>query len=594
MKDFLKYTAATVVGLIIYGIIQAVLFVICIIGMAASGGGNEAVITDNSVLVLNLSGTIQDRASEENPFASLLGQQAETLSLDDMVKAIRYAKDNDDIKGIYIEAGSLSAEPASYTALRRALADFKASKKFIVAYADQYTQGSYYISTVADKVWMNPRGMVAWHGMGSQPQYLRDFLAKFGVKMQVVKVGQYKSATEQYTEDHMTDANREQVTRYVSGIWNSMLKDVSKSRNISIDSLNAYADRVMEFESSDNLKKMKLIDGVLYTDEVKSEVKKLLKIDADDDINQVSVSTMIANAPSDMSGDKIAVYYCEGSIVDSPEQGIAMGDAGIVGNTVCEDLAKLTKDDDVKAVVIRINSGGGSAYASEQMWHHIVKLKEKKPVVISMGGLAASGGYYMGCAANWIVAEPTTLTGSIGIFGTFPDVSNLLTEKLGVKFDEVKTNKHATMSMLAMARPFSQDELDILQTYINRGYALFRQRVADGRHMKIEEVEKIAQGHVWLGEDAIKIKLVDQLGSLDDAIKKAAKLAKIEDYYTATYPEKQEWTEQLLATAKGNGNYLDEQLRLALGEYYSPFMLLKTLNKQNPVQARMPYIIKFD
>lgn len=591
MKEFFKYTAATVVGLLIYGFIQTILFIICLAGMMASGN-QQAVITDNSVLVLHLEGEMLDRTSE-NPFAALLGEESETLSLSDMLSAIKKAKDNDDVKGIYIEAGSISAEPASYTALRNALVDFKKSKKFIVAYADQYTQGSYYVSSVADKVWINPQGMLAWHGMGGQPQYLRDFLAKFGVKMQVVKVGQYKSATEQYTEDHMSDANREQVTRYITGIWKHMLDDVSKSRNIPVDSLNAYADRVMEFESTDNLKKMKLIDGVLYTDEVKREVKNLLKIADDDEVSQVSVSTMVASAPADKSGDQVAVYYCEGSIVDTPAQGIAMGDAGIIGNTVCKDLEKLAKDDDVKAVVIRINSGGGSAYASEQMWHHIMKLKEKKPVVVSMGGLAASGGYYMGCGANWIVAEPTTLTGSIGIFGTFPDASGLLTEKLGVKFDEVKTNKHSTMSMLAMARPFTADEIALLQTYINRGYALFRQRVADGRKLKVEEVEKIAQGHVWLGEDALKIKLVDQLGSIDDAIAKAAKLAKIEDYYIESYPAKTDWTEQLFATAKG-GSYLDEQLRLTLGEYYSPFMYLKSLNKQNPVQARMPYIIKFD
>jgi protease-4 len=389
----------------------------------------------------------------------------------------------------------------------------------------------------------------------------------------------------------MSDANREQVTAYVTGIWNHMLKDIAESRKLSVDSLNAYADRVMDLASTETLKKNKLIDGTLYTDQIKGEVKKLLKIDDDDDISQVSVMQMLqAKSESSSSDNQIAIYFCEGSIVQEPIQGYAMGGSStIVGNTVCKDLEKLAKDEDVKAVVIRINSGGGDAYASEQMWHQIVELKKVKPVVISMGGMAASGGYYMSCGATWIVAEPTTLTGSIGIFGTFPDISNLMTQKLGFKYDEVKTNKNSTMSIYAQARPFSGEELTLLQGYIDRGYALFRKRVADGRHLKVEEVEKIAQGHVWLGKDAIGIKLVDQLGSLKDAIDMAAKFAKIEgdDYYKSIYPAKSDWTENILQKATGGGNYLDAQFKDVLGEYYEPFMLMKTIRQQSPVQARM-------
>lgn len=590
MGNFFKYVFATIVGLIAYGIIQMFLFFICL-GAIASMGEAPGVITDNSVLVINLNGDIKDHGSS-NPLAVILGQEQESLSLSDMVSAIHKAKSNDNIKGIYIEAGATSADPATLTALRDALKDFRTSKKWIATYADQYSQGAYYVSSVADHVWINPKGMLDWHGLGSQPQYIRDFLAKFGVKMQVVKVGQYKSATETYTEDGMSDANREQVTRYITGIWNHMLKDVSESRHISVDSLNAYADRVMLFETTENLKKAKLIDGTFYADEVKTQIKNLLKVDSEEKINQVSVATMAAEKdPTEGKSNEIAIYYCEGSIVQQPVQGALMGDAGIVGPTVCKDLENLMNDDDVKAVVIRINSGGGDAYASEQMWHQIMQLKKKKPVVVSMGGMAASGGYYMGCGANWIVAEPTTLTGSIGIFGTFPDASGLITEKLGVKFDEVKTNKHSTMSMLATAHPFSEDEIALMQNYINHGYALFKQRVAEGRKMKVDEVEKIAQGHVWLGEDAIGIKLVDQLGSLSDAVAKAAKLAKVDDYYTTGYPGEIGFMEQLQSTSNG-GNYLDEQLRLALGEYYSPFMFLKNLNQQSPIQARMEYIFK--
>ena len=598
MKDFIKHTLATVVGIFIFGIISCILMLMSIVGMMASSS-QTTTIDDNSVLVIKLKGQIVDHSTEdENPLALLIADEAGTQGLDNLVEAIKRAKQNDEIKGIYIEAGQIYADPATVTALRDALKDFKTSKKFIVAYADQYSQGSYYISSVADKVWINPQGMLALHGMASQPQYMRDFLAKVGIKMQVVKVGQYKSATETYTEDHMSDANREQVTAYVNGIWNHMLKGIAESRKISVDSLNAYADRVMDLASTETLKKNKLIDGTLYTDQIKGEVKKLLKIDDDDDISQVSVMQMLqAKNESSSSDNQIAIYFCEGSIVQEPIQGYAMGGSStIVGNTVCKDLEKLAKDDNVKAVVIRINSGGGDAYASEQMWHQIVELKKVKPVVISMGGMAASGGYYMSCGATWIVAEPTTLTGSIGIFGTFPDISNLMTSKLGFKYDEVKTNRNSTMSLTPMARPFTSEELTLLQGYIDRGYSLFRKRVADGRHLKVEEVEKIAQGHVWLGKDAIGIKLVDQLGSLKDAIDMAAKFAKIEDddYYKSIYPSKGDWTENLLQKATGGGNYLDAQFKDVLGEYYEPFMLMKTIRQQSPVQARMMESIKIN
>ena len=598
MKDFIKHTLATVVGIFLFGIITCILMLMSIVGMMASDSQTKT-IDDNSVLVIKLKGIIDDKTNDEgNPLATLLGEEVETQGLYNLVEAIKRAKQSDEIKGIYIEAGAISADPATITALRDALKDFKKSKKFIVAYADQYSQGSYYISSVADKVWVNPLGMVALHGIGTQPRYVRDFLAKVGIKMQVVKVGQYKSATETYTEDHMSDANREQVTAYMTGIWNHMLKGIAESRKLSVDTLNAYADRVMDLASTETLKKNKLIDGTLYTDQVKGEVKKLLKIDDDDDISQVSVAQMLQTKSGSSSSDnQIAIYFCEGTIVQQPTEVYLMGGGStIIGNNVCKDLESLAKDDDVKAVVIRINSGGGDAYASEQMWHQIMELKKVKPVVISMGGLAASGGYYMSCGATWIVAEPTTITGSIGIFGTFADISNLMTQKLGFKYDEVKTNRNATMSVMPMARPFTGEELNLLQGYIDRGYTLFRKRVADGRHLKVEDVEKIAQGRVWLGKDAIGIKLVDQLGSLKDAVDMAAKFAKVkdDDFYTSTYPAAESWTDNLLKQATGGGNYLDAQFKDVLGEYYEPFMLMKTIRQQSPVQARMMESLKIN
>ena len=586
MRDFLKYTLATLTGLCIFSIITFICLISSIIGMFSTSETTE--IADHSVLVLKLNGTLADHTIEDNDVMSMLmGQVSPAQGLDNIRKAIQKAKECEQIKGIYIEANTLEGSPATLQSLRDILLDFKKTGKFVVAYADTYQQGAYYVASAADKVWINPKGMLSWHGLSTQPQFIRDFLDKVGVKIQVVKVGQYKSATETFTEDHMSDANREQVSVYLNGIWDRFVSDVSKSRKISTDSLNAYADQVMEFSSTKEYKQKGLIDATLYPDQIKGEIKKLLKIADEEAIAQVSVSQMVdyASIETDNS-DQIAVYYCEGSIVQQEVQGVLMGDAGIVGPTVCRDIEALAKDDNVKAVVIRINSGGGDAYASEQMWHQIMELKKVKPVVVSMGGMAASGGYYMSCAASWIVAEPTTLTGSIGIFGTFPDAHKLMTEKLGFKYDKVITNKHSDMSITPMARAFSDDEIALLQKYINRGYATFLQRVAEGRKMKTADVDKIAQGRVWLGKDALKIRLVDQLGSIDDAIAKAAKLAKMQDYSICSYPIAKDWTENLFSEGRG-GSYLDEQMRLLLGEYYEPFSIMHGIRSMSPVQARM-------
>lgn len=586
MRDFLKYTLATLTGLCIFSIITFICLISSIIGLFSTSETTE--IADHSVLVLKLNGTLADHTIEDNDVMSMLmGQVKPAQGLDNIRKAIQKAKECEQIKGIYIETNTLEGSPATLQSLRDLLLDFKKTGKFVVAYADTYQQGAYYVASAADKVWINPKGMLSWHGLSTQPQFIRDFLDKVGVKIQVVKVGQYKSATETFTEDHMSDANREQVSVYLNGIWDRMLSDVSKSRKISTDSLNAYADQVMEFSSTKEYKQKGLIDATLYPDQIKGEIKKLLKIADEEAIAQVSVSQMVDYASIETgNSDQIAVYYCEGSIVQQEVQGVLMGDAGIVGPTVCRDIEALAKDDNVKAVVIRINSGGGDAYASEQMWHQIMELKKVKPVVVSMGGMAASGGYYMSCAASWIVAEPTTLTGSIGIFGTFPDAHKLMTEKLGFKYDKVITNKHSDMSITPMARAFSDDEIALLQKYINRGYATFLQRVAEGRKMKTADVDKIAQGRVWLGKDALKIRLVDQLGSIDDAIAKAAKLAKMQDYSICSYPIAKDWTENLFSEGRG-GSYLDEQMRLLLGEYYEPFSIMHAIRSMSPVQARM-------
>ena len=587
MKDFIKYVFATVTGIIVFSLIMGILFVISIVGLAASSASSIPV-EDNSVFTLSLSGQVNERA-EEDIIGLMMGQVSENIGLEDIISSIKKAKDNEDIKGIYIESGLFSSDsPASAHAIREALLDFKKSGKWIVAYADSYTQTTYYICSVADKVYLNPQGVVDWHGLAANPMFLKDLLAKFGVKYQLCKVGKYKSAPEMMTADGMSEPNREQVTAYMSGIWKVMLKDVSDSRKISVDSLNAYADRFIMVANQPDLVKMKLIDGLLYTDEVKGEIKKRLKIDADDDIHQLSLSDMVNVKGKKENGEKVAVYYAYGDIIDSETTNAIQQEHCIVATKVCKDLEKLAEADDVKAVVLRVNSPGGSAYASEQIWHAVMNLKAKKPVVVSMGGYAASGGYYISCAANYIYSEPTTITGSIGIFGMFPDVSGLLTDKLGIKFDEVKTNKHAAFGTIA--RPFNEEEMAMLDQYIGRGYELFRKRVADGRKLSVEAVEEIAQGRVWLGNDALGIKLVDAIGSLDDAVKKAAQLAKLDEYHTASYPAPVDWMEQLMGMTN-KGSYLDEQMRASLGEYYEPFNYLKGINKQSAIQARLPYFL---
>ena len=589
MKDFFKNVFATFVGIFLFVLVTLLLGFVCIFGMVLSSESTTE-IENNSVLVINLSGPLSER-SDKNVMAKFIGNVASGVSLEDVLSGIEKAKTNKNIKGIYIEAGAFA--PNSYASLqeiREALIDFKKSHKWIVAYGDSYTQSAYYLASVANDVYLNPQGMLDWHGLSSQRIYLKDMLAKFGVKMQVSKVGTYKSATEMFTEEKMSDADRQQTSTYLNGIWKYLLKGVSESRNIPIAKLNEYADSVITFANPTSYLKMKLIDKLLYTDQVRNEVKKRLGINSDDEIHQISLTDLKAVEPA-KGGSEVAVYYAYGDIVDSPVSNTSFNQHSIVGKDVCNDLKELMDDDDVKAVVIRVNSGGGSAFASEQMWHQIMELKKVKPVVVSMGGYAASGGYYMSVPANWIVAEPTTITGSIGIFGMFPDFSGLASEKLGIKFDEVKTNKNGTFG--STMRPLTPDEMRMLQVYIDRGYTTFKNRVAQGRNLTMAQVEAIAQGHVYTGEDALKIKLVDELGGLDKAVKKAAQLAKIENYYKVSYPSPVNWFDQIFGE-NVQDNYLNEQLYTSLGIFYQPFSILRTINQQSAIQARLPYIININ
>ena len=588
MKDFIKYTMATVVGLVLVSIIMGILTFVSMAGMIASEGMSSP-IEKKSGLRITLKGSITERAGEENPLSKLGGETTQQIALDQALQALEKAAKNDKIEGIYMEGGILSAYPAEVQELRQALLEFKKSGKWIIAYADTYSRSAYYLCSVADKVYLNPIGMLDWSGLSSNPMFFTGLMKKLGIKMQVFKVGTYKSAVEPYIAEQMSDANREQVSSYQQSIWNNMLKDVAKSRKTTAEALNSLADSLTILSGPEASVKGGLVDKLCYQDEVKKILKNKAKMEEDESLRFVSISDVaLSEELNDKVDDEIAVYYAYGEIKEDITGGFAQ-ESAITSKQMTKDLQELREDDDVKAVVLRVNSPGGSAYASEQIWREVQLLSKEKPVIVSMGALAASGGYYISCGANKIFAEPTTLTGSIGIFGMIPDATELLTDKLGVSFDVLKTNAHSDFG--AMGRPLNGSECRLMQAYINQGYELFTGRVAQGRKISQDSVKAVAEGRVWTGEQAMKIGLVDKLGNLNDAIAAAAKAAKIEKYSVGRYPEPAPWFASLLQEKKAD--YMDSQMRSALGEFYPAFSLIRDLKNQDAIQARMTFIPDF-
>ncbi len=584
MKDFLKYTLATVVGIILAGIIMTVISIISVAGMVASEGIAGSV-PKNSILRIKLQGEIVDRAGEGSPMDILNQDEQATIGLDQALEALKKAAKNDKVKGIYLEGGSLAAYPADLEELRQGLLEFKESGKWIVAYGDNFSRGAYYLCSVADEIILNPSGMIDWSGMASQPIFFTGLMKKLGVKMQVFKVGTYKSAVEPYINTEMSEANREQVQSFLNSIWNGMVRDVAASRKLSAEALDEMADSTFMFCEADVFVEKKLVDKLGYLSEAKEALKERMELGDDDNL---TFTTLADVAAGDNLGDKVdeevAVYYAYGEINDAKATGFSQEHTITTKETIT-DLQKLREDDDVKAVVIRVNSPGGSAFASEQIWHEIQLLRAEKPVVVSMGAMAASGGYYISCGANKIISEPMTLTGSIGIFGMIPDASELLTEKLGLTFDVVKTN--AMSDFGATGRPFNAGESAKMQNFVNRGYELFTSRVAGGRGLAQDSVKVVGEGRVWTGEQALKIGLVDQLGNLDDAVKAAAELAELEKYSIGRYPSPEPWYMGIIN--KSSNEYMESQMRAALGEFYPAFALVRRIGKMNPVQARIPF-----
>ncbi|MBR6602155.1 MAG: signal peptide peptidase SppA [Bacteroidaceae bacterium] len=587
MKDFLKYTLASIVGLMACTIIITIISIVSIVGIAASSD-TTTTVSENSLFKLELKGEVTERMID-NPFASLMSEEQTALGLNDVLSSIQKAAENEHIKGIYLEAGGIMANPASIEEIRNALVRFKQTGKFVVAYGDNYTESDYYICSVADKIILNPQGMVDWHGLASQTIYFKDLLAQLGVDMEVFKVGTYKSAVEPYTSMEMSDENREQITAYITSIWDNMVDGVSLSRGISAKQLNEYADRYIAFEGAEASLTAGLVDTLLYMDGTKSYLKQLMDTEEDDRLAVLTldeVKNIQKNVPLDKSGNIIAMYYAEGQIVDAPSTGMSTAPE-IVGEKVSMDLRKLRDDETVKAVILRVNSPGGSAFASEQIWNEVVKLKEKKPVIVSMGDYAASGGYYISCAADTIIAQPNTITGSIGIFGMFPNPHKLINDKLKLNIETVKTNKLADFG--SMSRPFNADERAIMQRYINQGYATFVKRCADGRSMSTSAIEAVAQGRVWTGEMAMELGLVDILGDIETAKEIAAEKAGIESYTLISYPKEQGAFDMLLNQAKES--YIETRIGKVAGQFKDELNLIYNLENMNKLQARLPYTI---
>ena len=586
MKDFLKYTLASIVGWFVAGIAFLLVGILALAGLMASASSeSETVVKDNSVYLLRLSGTVVERYAS-SPFDKYMGAVQSPLSLTDMLASIRKAKDNDKIKGIYLEAGSLSCAPATMQAIRRALADFKESGKFIIAYSDGYQQNTYYIASLADRLVVNPKGSIAWHGLSQQTMFLKGLLEKMGVEMQVFRVGTYKAAVEPFIATEMSEANRKQIQAYLDDIWSQMVGDVAAARSLTAGQLDELADEHMDLQPAETYVRQGLADTLLYKDQVVDLLVEQMGVEEEDDLELLTTQDMMGiqrNVPKDMSGNIVAVYYAFGEIDNGVDDSYEQ--EGIHAKTVIADLRRLRKDDDVKAVVLRVNSPGGSAYASEQIWREVSLLKAQKPVVVSMGDYAASGGYYISCPADWIVAEPTTLTGSIGIFGMVPNASQLLNKELGLRFETVKTNRLADLGDLS--RPWTPEEKALMQRSVDQGYELFTLRCAEGRGLSQDSIKRIAEGRVWSGLQAQQLHLVDELGGMDRAIAEAVERAGVDRYSLVSYPSSRSLLDRLADV--GMERYIEARLRTSFDGYFQSVSWLRRLKEADRLQARLPF-----
>lgn len=543
-------------SILIFSVIYLALSLIMGASMESMFSTPTTTLDDHTIYRLEMKGTVVEQAAEDNPFAAIMqdlpigaSDMDQTVGMDQLISNIRLAKTNDKVQGIYLDGGQLQIGLASAKALRDALIDYKSSGKFLIAQADNYSELNYYIASVADQVYISPVGMLEWHGFGSIKLYYPRLMEKLGIKMNILKVGTFKSAVEPYFCTKMSDADKQQTMQYLNGAWDVVCQAVAQNRGLTPEQLNQYADQLLELQPQSFYLSTHMVDSLVYRYDMPAILRELT---GTEDYHLQSTAAMASvKRESAKAEHHLAVLYAEGEITDSE------GD-GIVGKKMLKTIRTIAKDEDVKAVVVRVNSPGGSADASEYIWHALQQLKAQGlPIVVSMGDYAASGGYYISCGADYIYAEPTTLTGSIGIFGLVPDVSGLR-HRIGVDMDGVGTNKYSTSHMLLNG--MSRDEHQLMQSMVERGYDLFTRRCADGRHMTQDAIKQIGEGRVWIGQDALQIGLVDALGNLDDAIVKAAELANIEHYTMTYYPEKKDFLEELLQSIE---NPTDEEKILA-------------------------------
>ncbi|MFC2452574.1 MAG: signal peptide peptidase SppA [Tannerella forsythia] len=590
MKQFFKMMFASTLGFFVGLMLAGMIAIVFMIGMVAGLSSNsQAVYTpkaENSVFKIAFEGDIRESA-EENPFTNLLTGREPDLSLRDLLKSIHHAKEQESVRGIYLDMGVFSGGTASLDAVRRALMDFKESGKFIVAYADNYTQGGYYLASVADKIYLNPQGILGLTGLSSRTMFYKGLLQKIGVEMMVFKVGTYKGAVEPFIADKLSDANREQITSYQNSIWGNITKGIAKCRNITVEDVNRFADEGAFFASPEKAVEYKLIDELKY----RSEVEKYLieqSGQTGDKLKTVGLSNMKNVKKTEREyRNKIAIVYAEGEIMQQIISSPYSGNFPCISEKINDDLRKLADNKDVKAVVLRINSPGGSAYTSEQIWKQVYELKKKKPVVVSMGSVAASGGYYIASGASKIIAEPNTLTGSIGIFGMFPNTAGLF-NKLALTTDIVKTNRYADFG--DPARPMTDDEKALIQGYIERGYDTFLTRCAEGRGVSKADIDSIGQGRVWTGEQALKIGLVDELGGIERAVELAGELAEIYNYNIMEVSTDHDFLKELLE--KQIEVVKQSVVKDMLGDEYEHFRTLQKVKATYGIQARIPYDLK--
>ncbi|MGB4774579.1 MAG: signal peptide peptidase SppA [Daejeonella sp.] len=586
MKQFFKFVFASMIGFILSIVVLVLIMVVMVTALITSASKETKVVaSSNTVMRIGLNYPIRER-SEKNPlenlsFSGFKGNKS--LGLNDILSNIKAAKADENIKGIYLDASSLQSGFATVEEIRNALLDFKKSGKFIIAYSEVYSQGAYYLVSVADKIYLNPEGIVDFRGLSSQITFLKGALDKLEIEAQVIKVGTYKSAVEPFILDKMSEPNRQQVTSFLGSMYDHLLTRISESRKIPKDSLFAIANGARIRNAQDALN-YKMVDGLRYKDEVLDELKKLTGIGSKKDIKSVTIEEYSAGKDADKgsSDNRIAVVYAYGEIVSGE------GDDDRIGSErISRAIRKARTDTKVKAVVLRINSPGGSALASDVIWREVVLTKKVKPVIVSMGDVAASGGYYIACAADSIFAQPNTITGSIGVFGIIPNMKNFFNNKLGITFDGVKTGQFADLG--SVNRPLTDAERLIIQTEVNHIYSNFTEKVAKGRNKPQSYIDSIGQGRVWSGTEALSNGLVDRLGNINDAIRSAAKKAKLKDYKLVAYPAQKDPIQSLFETSDDKlNNYFAKR---ELGENYTYYQQVKSALKTTGILTRMPYDI---